>query len=75
MSGGDVVALLRLLAEHRIDVWVDGGWGVDALLGEQTRPHSDVDIAVRHEENDYCDVMALCQRFGIAVPAEYDRFR
>jgi lincosamide nucleotidyltransferase A/C/D/E len=165
MSGSDVVTLLRLLAEHRIDVWVDGGWGVDALLGEETRPHSDVDIAIRHEdvprlralletrgykdvprddtrdcnfvlgddhgrevdvhsftfdaegkhiygveypaesltgmgsihgypvhcvsaewmvkfhtgyrldENDYRDVMALCQRFGIAVPAEYDRFR
>ena len=50
MSGSDVVSLLRLLAEHRIEVWVDGGWGVDALLGEQTRPHSDVDIAIRHED-------------------------
>jgi lincosamide nucleotidyltransferase A/C/D/E len=28
----------------------------------------------RLDENDYRDVMALCQRFGIAVPAEYDRF-
>jgi lincosamide nucleotidyltransferase A/C/D/E len=25
---------------------VDGGWGVDALLGEQTRPHDDVDLVV-----------------------------
>ena len=50
ISGSDVVALLRLLAEHRIEVWVDGGWGVDALLGEQTRPHSDVDIAIRHDD-------------------------
>jgi lincosamide nucleotidyltransferase A/C/D/E len=27
-------------------VWLDGGWGVDALLGEQTREHSDVDVAI-----------------------------
>jgi lincosamide nucleotidyltransferase A/C/D/E len=27
-------------------VWLDGGWGVDALLGEVTRPHEDVDLVV-----------------------------
>lgn len=30
-----------------IEIWIDGGWGVDALLGEQTRPHSDLDIVVQ----------------------------
>ena len=25
---------------------LDGGWGVDALLGEQTRPHDDLDLLV-----------------------------
>jgi Aminoglycoside-2''-adenylyltransferase len=34
--------------QNRIDVWIDGGWGVDALLGEQTRIHRDLDIAVQH---------------------------
>jgi lincosamide nucleotidyltransferase A/C/D/E len=24
--------------------------------------------------NDYRDVSALCERFGIALPAEYERF-
>lgn len=27
-------------------VWLDGGWGVDALLGQQTRAHGDVDIVL-----------------------------
>jgi lincosamide nucleotidyltransferase A/C/D/E len=27
-------------------VWLDGGWAVDALLGVQTRPHTDLDIAL-----------------------------
>ncbi len=33
-------------------VWVDGGWGVDALLGAQTRERGDLDRAVedRHRE-------------------------
>jgi lincosamide nucleotidyltransferase A/C/D/E len=24
--------------------------------------------------NDYRDVSALCERFGVALPAEYERF-
>ena len=48
MSGKDVVAVIQLLERNGIEVYVDGGWGVDALLGEQTRPHSDLDIALPH---------------------------
>lgn len=44
----DVVELLQLLEQNGIEVYVDGGWGVDALLGEHTRPHSDLDIALPH---------------------------
>ena len=29
-----------------VALWIDGGWGVDALLGIQTRPHSDLDIII-----------------------------
>lgn len=34
-----------LLAKH-VRVWLTGGWGIDALLQEQTRPHKDLDIIV-----------------------------
>ncbi|NKB65822.1 MAG: hypothetical protein GKR89_02060 [Candidatus Latescibacteria bacterium] len=34
----------RLFEELNIEIWLDGGWGVDALLGRQTRPHKDLDI-------------------------------
>lgn len=164
MSAESAVELLQLFAQSGIQVIVDGGWGVDALLGEQTRPHNDLDIALEHkdvprlralleargykdvlrddtrdcnfvmgddqghevdlhsytfdadgkllfgvpyppesltgygtiqgypvrcitsewlvkfhtgyqvDENDYRDVAALCQRFGIALPAEYEGF-
>lgn len=32
-----------------IKVWIDGGWAVDALLGKQTRPHEDLDLAIEHK--------------------------
>jgi lincosamide nucleotidyltransferase A/C/D/E len=50
MTANDVIEIVRLLDQNRIDVWVDGGWGVDALLGEQTRSHGDLDIAIRHRD-------------------------
>ena len=50
MEQTEVVALYQLLADHGIEVWLDGGWGIDALIGEQTRPHTDLDIAVRHDD-------------------------
>lgn len=49
MKAETAVNLVKLLKAHDIDVVVDGGWGVDALLGEQTRPHDDLDIAVLHK--------------------------
>ena len=165
MTAVDVVEIVAFLTNHGIKTHVDGGWGVDALLGEQTRPHEDLDIAVKHRDipklralfgsrgyseilrddtsawnfvladeaghmvdvhsytfdaegniifgcpypadsfmgrgtilgrevacisperivelhtgyepdlNDYHDVSALCERFGIDLPNEYDKFR
>ncbi|WP_240677262.1 nucleotidyltransferase domain-containing protein [Actinacidiphila soli] len=42
----DVVEILDLLESMGASAWVDGGWGVDALLGEATREHSDLDLVV-----------------------------
>lgn len=44
MSGAQARELLRGLADAGIRCWVMGGWGVDALLGQQTRPHHDLDL-------------------------------
>jgi hypothetical protein len=31
-------------------VWLDGGWGVDALLGRRSRHHRDLDLVIaRHD--------------------------
>ncbi len=50
MEAKDVVDLVRLLEAENIDVWLDGGWSVDALLGKQLRPHKDLDIAVQWKD-------------------------
>jgi hypothetical protein len=46
-AADDVVRILGRLEEAQIDAWLHGGWGVDALLGKQTRPHEDLDLIVR----------------------------
>jgi lincosamide nucleotidyltransferase A/C/D/E len=46
MSAESAVAVLEALDVAGIDAIVDGGWGVDALLGSQRRPHGDLDVAV-----------------------------
>lgn len=46
ISEADVLAVLDRLDEKRLTAWVDGGWGIDALLGETTREHSDLDLVV-----------------------------
>jgi lincosamide nucleotidyltransferase A/C/D/E len=48
MRAVDVLGVLELLERSNVAAWVDGGWGVDALLGEQTRDHNDLDLAINH---------------------------
>jgi lincosamide nucleotidyltransferase A/C/D/E len=47
MTAPALVRLLRLLESAALPIWLDGGWGVDALLERQTRKHKDVDIILR----------------------------
>ena len=46
MGVEEVVSVVRLLEGNGLRVWLDGGWGVDALAGRQTREHEDLDIAI-----------------------------
>jgi lincosamide nucleotidyltransferase A/C/D/E len=62
ISASSVLQFVRLMQENGITVWVDGGWGVDALLGEQTRPHDDLDIAI--QEKDVASLRALVDARG-----------
>jgi lincosamide nucleotidyltransferase A/C/D/E len=59
MTAETVCSILDCLERAAVDVWLDGGWGVDALLGAQTRPHGDLDVIVSQR-----DVPRLCEALG-----------
>jgi lincosamide nucleotidyltransferase A/C/D/E len=44
MAAEAAAALLTALNGYHVNACVGGGWGVDALLGEQTREHADLDL-------------------------------
>ena len=44
MESKDIINFYTQMENSGIEIWINGGWGVDALLGEQTRPHGDLDI-------------------------------
>jgi lincosamide nucleotidyltransferase A/C/D/E len=46
MPSSALIELLELFANAAIPIWLDGGWGIDALLETQTRTHGDVDIVL-----------------------------
>ena len=64
MTASDVIEIVGLLRRNGIQVVVDGGWGVDALLGRQTRRHQDLDVAVQH--SDVPRIRALLEARGYA---------
>jgi lincosamide nucleotidyltransferase A/C/D/E len=50
MTVEDVIDVLAALDAGGIAYWVDGGWGLDALHGQQTRTHRDLDLGVRLDD-------------------------
>ena len=46
VNKADAVEIISYVDNNGIDIWLDGGWGVDALLGTQTRVHNDIDLFV-----------------------------
>lgn len=56
MTSSALIELLKSFESAGIIVWLDGGWGIDALLWKQTRTHNDVDIVL-----EVSNVPALCE--------------
>lgn len=52
MDARSLVEVVDRLEQHGVDVWLDGGWGVDALLERETRVHDDLDLVaeLKHSE-------------------------
>lgn len=56
ITAEEAIRIYQRLSENNIRVWLVGGWGIDALLGEQTRPHKDLDVIMLVD-----DVERLCE--------------
>ena len=65
MEARDVLDLLDVLAQDGLEVTLDGGWGIDALLGNQHRDHDDLDLVVLLDELDR--IVASLASVGFAV--------
>jgi lincosamide nucleotidyltransferase A/C/D/E len=50
VTAGQAIQLYETLVSHGFHIWLNGGWGVDALLGEQGREHKDLDMLVLRDE-------------------------
>lgn len=46
MSAEQMIKVLMTLRQANVTAWIDGRWGVDALLGEQMREHDDLGLVV-----------------------------
>jgi len=53
---------LDALSSAHVEAWCMGGWGVDALLGEQSRDHRDLDLIVDLDDVDWA--LAALARLG-----------
>jgi len=54
MTAVDVCEVLMRMERAGLAVWISGGWGVDALLGIQTRPHDDLDVVMLQDDCAAC---------------------
>lgn len=56
---------LNLCKEKNIETWLMGGWGLDFLLSNETRSHSDIDLIVARK--DYFPLSEIIINFADLV--------
>ncbi|GAA4961717.1 lincosamide nucleotidyltransferase A/C/D/E [Nonomuraea thailandensis] len=67
-EAGAVLDVLETLGKAGCQVWVAGGWGIDALVGRVTREHGDLDLLHRVEQEPI--VVAALESLGYAERTE-----
>lgn len=68
MNPTTVLYVLDLLAADGVPVWLDGGWGVDALLGRLSRAHNDLDLILPLD--DLARAVDVLVRSGFEITEE-----
>ena len=73
MKGDDVLGVLEALAANDVSFHVAGGWGVDALLGRQTRSHHDLDVVIDEYDRDLSRALDALAQQGYRLLSTYER--
>jgi lincosamide nucleotidyltransferase A/C/D/E len=61
----DLFDLLDAFEENAVHYWLDGGWGVDCLLGAQSRVHGDVDVVLPQSDVHRVRTMLVARGFKV----------
>jgi lincosamide nucleotidyltransferase A/C/D/E len=70
MRARDVLAVTGAVAGVTTQWWLAGGWGVDALVGRQTRRHRDLDIVVDDNPRELVMIITALADLGLRHLAE-----
>ena len=69
MTAEGVLEILDALRSNGVTASVDGGWGVDALVGRETRPHEDLDLVVALGDVDA--IRSALGVFGFSIAEQH----
>jgi lincosamide nucleotidyltransferase A/C/D/E len=75
ITGSDVIdadQVLEVLARLEVAgvrAWIGGGWGIDALVDEQSRPHDDLDLAIN--TRDEARAIQTLQHAGFRIVEDH----
>ena len=69
MAMAEVLAVLDAVRSTGCRFWLEGGWGVDALVGRQTRPHRDVDVDFDAAYED--EVLQALSLLGYSIETDW----
>jgi lincosamide nucleotidyltransferase A/C/D/E len=69
MNLAEVLAVLDAVRSVGCRYWIEGGWGIDALVGQQTRPHRDVDIDIDGAFES--EVLATLRDLGYVIETDW----
>jgi len=61
----EVLAILGAVEATGTRLWVAGGWGVDALVGRQTRAHRDLDLLVDSQRLEECLALLASRCYAV----------
>ena len=73
MRTEDVLKVVSALEADALPFCLAGGWGVDALVGRQSRSHDDLDIVIDNYEHDLHRAVDALAPLGFKLVASFER--